>query len=183
MTRERSIILRDRDVRAVLAGTKTQHRVPVNMRHVDFIGGSGDDRNDPDMWGFADECGCWHVLSQSAPPWYGDGVTGESYAIVPPYQIGDTLRVLECFALIWPGEDAPESDRDCIVEYRADGDADRLPGRWPPEGRGDPCCPRWRSSSSMPKWASRIRLRVTDVRVERDGDAWAWAVTWEIADA
>ena len=148
---ERSIILRDRDVRAVLAGTKTQHRVPIRGDVIDTEDGLMIDAD-----------------ADAAPP---------------PGLPGDTLWVRECYALIWPGEDAPDSDRDCVVEYRADGAADRLPGEWPPEGRGDPCCPRWRSSSSMPRWASRIRLRVTDVRVERDGDTWVWALTWEVVDS
>ena len=151
---ERSIILRDRDVRAVITGAKTQHRVPVKLRQFHVTDTPGYD------FIFRDRRSLWNDFTTA-------DLLASKFA---PYQLGDTLRVRECYALIWPGEDAPESDRDCIVEYRADGEADRLPGRWPPEGRGDPCCPRWRSSSSMPRWASRITLRVTDVRVERVQD-------------
>ena len=56
------------------------------------------------------------------------------------------------------------------IEYRADSE-NPYPGEWPPdEARGNPDAPKWRASIHMPRWASRITLRVTDVRIERVQD-------------
>jgi hypothetical protein len=72
-----------------------------------------------------------------------------------PYGVpGDRLWVRETYA--WSGDSSiPEADRIASGEvwYRADG------------GRGGGI--RWRPSIFMPRWASRILLEITDVRVER----------------
>lgn len=64
-----------------------------------------------------------------------------------PYPVGALLWVRETWA--WSGETASRQPGDPV--YRADG-----PGPW-----------EWRPSIFMPRWASRIALRVKDVRVER----------------
>lgn len=61
---------------------------------------------------------------------------------------------------------------DMVPHYRADPESDR------PEWRRS-----WRSPTQMPRWASRITLEVTDVRVQRlqdisDEDARAEGVDW-----
>lgn len=78
----------------------------------------------------------------------------------------DTLWVRETHAFIWPG-DHSVPERECNVEYRADTDGESLPGDWPEDMRGDPERPLWRPSIHMPRWASRLTLRVENVRVER----------------
>lgn len=66
-----------------------------------------------------------------------------------PYgQPGDRLWVREA----WSGADDP-SHKHC-VHYRADGER----------------ATRWRPSIHMPRWASRIALEITGVRVERLND-------------
>jgi hypothetical protein len=68
---------------------------------------------------------------------------------------GDSLYARETWA--WPGEEQ--------VIYRADPESAALVERW----KSDPNYPqvKWRPSIFMPRWASRITLKITDVRVER----------------
>lgn len=80
---------------------------------------------------------------------------------------GDRLWVKETHAFIWPDEYEPENLKDCNIEYRSDTDGKALPGDWPEESRDDPERPKWRPSIFMPRWASRILLEITAVRVER----------------
>lgn len=83
-------------------------------------------------------------------------------AEVRPYQVGDRLYVREAFAI---SADNPHCDLsaaypDQLVFYRAtDDDEFTIP-------------PRWRPSIHMPRWASRLTLTVTDVRVQR-----LWQIT------
>lgn len=71
-----------------------------------------------------------------------------------PYGLpGDRLWVRETWGA-WPhmmGGVQPET-----LRYRADGEYQNERGTW-----------RWRPSIHMPRWASRITLEITDVRVER----------------
>lgn len=72
--------------------------------------------------------------------------------------VGDRIWVRET----WARYNIDQNSHD--IAYRATTPAD-----WPEEGR-------WRPSIHMPRWASRILLEITDVRVERlmsisDGDA------------
>lgn len=68
----------------------------------------------------------------------------DAYLAKTPYQTGDRLYVREAHKLI---------DRCC--DYRAD---------WPEATQR---MFRWRPSIHMPRWASRLTLTVTDVRVQR----------------
>jgi hypothetical protein len=100
-----------------------------------------------------------------------------------PYgQPGDRLWVRETWSPMW-STDCNNCDGDpefldenghCehfYVEYRADTGHSR-PGDWPdPEPNGDYAdAPAWKPSIHMFRWASRITLEVTDVRVERVQD-------------
>lgn len=78
----------------------------------------------------------------------------ESHAGYCPYgQPGDLLWVRETWGL-WANDGLPQP-----VFYRADYPA--------PD---DTVLPKWRPSIHMPRWASRLTLRITDVRVERVQD-------------
>jgi hypothetical protein len=84
---------------------------------------------------------------------------------------GDTLWVRETWGAVWPA-DEPVPLKQCEIEYRADlppGCTDR-PGKWPADEGSGPEVPKWRFSIHMPRWASRITLRITDIRVERVRD-------------
>ncbi len=71
------------------------------------------------------------------------------HACCPYGEPGDILWVRETWRVRPAGWTTPGRD-----EYRADGEAPGGP---------------WRSSRFMPKWASRIRLRITDIGFERLG--------------
>lgn len=74
----------------------------------------------------------------------------------PPYVPGDLLWVRETFAVVEPAIAPPESPDGRL--YRAD---------WPHEPYANPV---WKASIHMPRWASRLTLEVTDVRIERVQD-------------
>lgn len=77
-----------------------------------------------------------------------------------PYAIGDRLWVRETFALTQHGRPV----------YRADA-RDQAGARWHSITPGDPDGEvQWKPSIHMPRWASRLTLTVTDVRVERVQD-------------
>jgi hypothetical protein len=76
---------------------------------------------------------------------------GEEYKC--PYgNIGDQLWVRETFNSDWCDK----------TIYKADGGSAKEAG-YPNE-------PRWKPSIHMPRWASRINLEITDIRVERVQD-------------
>ena len=93
-----------------------------------------------------------HVCPPSL--WWWDGVhTHVGVKQDCPYgQAGDRLWVREtyCFYL------CANSDEE-EIHYRADGESCPVDGEKV----------RWRPSIHMPRWASRITLEITDVRVER----------------
>lgn len=81
-----------------------------------------------------------------------------------PYQVGDYLWVKEKWRFgLWT------EDGSTVVRY--DGNASRfcdgaeIPHEW--HKRKETANRRWRSPRFMPKWASRLTIRVTDVRLER----------------
>lgn len=85
-------------------------------------------------------------------PWMYDGDRDADSWMACPYGVrGTRLWVRETFCDDW------HMDRG-VIEYRADGELD--------SDMFDAGC-TWRPSIHMPRWASRITLEVTDVRVER----------------
>jgi hypothetical protein len=140
-------------VRAILAGKKTQTRRVVGSMHPpEFFGvRGGPDENDPLQWGY---------YVADGMPWGGDGClvlargeTGHDRCVLSlacPYgDVGDRLWVRETWAEVNGG-----------AFYKAD---EPWPEAYGPE-------PKWKPSIHMPRWASRIILEVTDVRVQRVQD-------------
>lgn len=139
---EHGFIFTGESIRAILAGRKTQTRRIVTDRN-SLVGGRR-------AIG-AELYACEYLASNLEP------------RVAP----GDRIWVRETHALIWPGDGPPENDRECRVEFRADGDPQRFPGNWPPETKGDPDRPRWRSPIFMPRWAARVVREVVEVRLDR----------------
>jgi hypothetical protein len=82
------------------------------------------------------------------------------WAYCPYGTIGDRLWVRETWAELALYSLDAEGVQEYRTVYRADGEADGL------ALVGD----RWRPSIHMPRWASRITLEITGVRVERVAD-------------
>lgn len=170
--KERPIIFSESMVRAILSGAKTQTRRVVKVRCHSICEG-----DDGKLW-----------------PWSEDAELAEDFWHPCPYgQPGDRLWVREKWRIgAWDEDrgavaidyfDGPRREWIEVPDPTLDGelfnrlwqqstDDARAAGltpdddgryRWAP---GESPC-RWRPSIHMPRWASRITLEITDVRVER----------------
>lgn len=174
--RERSILLDAHDVRAILEGRATQvRRILIDQPN-----------NDPakhyPIEPYKTSLGEWNwVLAVT-----GMG-TGDPFPC--PYGVaGSRLWVREVFALQTCAEgEAPPFDDGRPLLHRPADDVDCLQPLWTqPHYRAtdlapdltcerDECAqcrdhdmgPHWQSSARMPRWASRISLEITEVRLQR----------------
>ncbi|PEH74311.1 hypothetical protein [Edwardsiella tarda] len=179
--KERPIIFNDEMVRAILSGTKTMTRRPMKVQPespsfgLSFIAESKRKSDEGKyFWSISDACGL-KMRSNPFPCPFGS--------------IGDRLWVREAFSCIGNEDGHPIDADDNLCErenamriYRAS--AIQKPnnyGLWTsPDGfdfEGG-----WTPSILMPRWASRITLEITDVRVERlqditEGDAQAEGIS------
>jgi hypothetical protein len=154
--KERPIICRDDEVRAFLDGRKTQLRRPMKPIVSDAFSTTPLFKID----------GGLHVPL--------DDKVRRSVQVLkhcPFGVVGDRLWVRECWA-------AMAKSRKTRVAYRSTmtiqnqtpqrGPAlDLVPWAVDETGRVGHTVREWRSSSQMPRWASRITLEITGVRVER----------------
>lgn len=163
-TKERPILFSAPMVRAIRDGRKTVTRrvVKAPAKNMQAAGMEvikcrppGDPWYKDHVWSMRGSAGVW-----------GD-YTHEQFIRLCPYGVpGDRLWVKET----WYNDADPDArPRDMAEDrshlyYRADGECcDQIP-----ECQcGDLGKPKWRPSIFMRRWASRITLRVTDVRVER----------------
>lgn len=161
--KERPILFSGEMVRAILNGRKTQTRRAVKSPY---------SSDGPFQWVSTPE-GFYGCLDLS-----GDGfdVDGKPQVFACPYGVpGDRLWVRETWADT-NGESGP------MISYKAGGDRfliddsspvdySRYPGcqftMWCGDLRRGAPGHSWRPSIHMPRWASRITLEVTDVRVQR----------------
>ncbi|HCA9895516.1 TPA: hypothetical protein MYK86_002390 [Klebsiella pneumoniae] len=136
---ERGMIFNGEMVRALLDGRKTQTRRPIKWKQTRFteIG----EREDGSKWPWSEDaehaCDFWHPCPFGA--------------------VGDRIWVRETWAEA--GASAPD-----LKLYRAN-----YPEHVPSIYENVPPAEeiRWTPSIHMPRWASRILLEITDVRVER----------------
>ena len=134
---DRPIIFSAPMVQALLAGRKSQTR-RVLKPQPDFRGGVGD-YHDAEEWGWEDEDG-YHVSVLDICP---NG-----------FRVGDRLWVRENCAT-W-GDHEAIYRADDAVEYGLAVSDGKFGAKW-----------KARPSIHMPRWASRLTLTVTDVRVQR----------------
>lgn len=150
--KERGMIFNGEMVRALLDGRKTQTRRPIKWKQTRFteIG----EREDGSKWPWSEDaehaCDFWHPCPFGA--------------------VGDRIWVRETFQ-------GPLFDYDLMDSYCKDPTPFEKPEFCVYKADGVPapefydaddelhCC--WRPSIHMPRWASRITLEITDVRVER----------------
>ncbi|HDX8701791.1 TPA: hypothetical protein RQO40_005180 [Klebsiella oxytoca] len=142
--KERGMIFNAEMVRAILDGRKTQTRRTVKPQ--------------------PDEDGLVKVING---PWVD---TSERNYLCPFGDVGDRIWVRETFQGPLFGyeqmeaylEDSSRFEKPEFCQYAADG------GHRPEyQDADDNLRHGWRPSIHMPRWASRILLEITDVRVER----------------
>lgn len=164
MSKDRPILFSAPMVRALLAGSKTQTR-----RALKTLGADGADWvHNANMGGPGG--GIWWDLG-----WYG---TQKINRFRCPYGVpGDRLWVREAWAADHPDLDTVrrgvESDGDFYGPFFRATDSEPCSGY------------RWRSSIHMPRWASRLTLTITNVRVQRlreisEEDAIAEGLKWVV---
>jgi hypothetical protein len=158
-TKSRPILFSGPMVRAILEGRKTQTRRVIDrvagLGVVTCFGGSETTGYD---FALRDRRGMWNEFRED-----------ELLARCPFGVPGDELWVRETWR--------PQSEFDPSPETGAQYWADSHAGL--EKRNGDS---KWRPSIHMPRWACRLTLTVTDVRVERlqgisEGDAYAEGVT------
>jgi hypothetical protein len=136
---ERPILMKDHEVRATLASTMTQMRRAI----------------EPQPEWVNENAGSWIAIGEGgmAGP-RSDWLHWRGERVVPndprcPYgQPGERLWGRETWAQLGDGDIARKAT-------------------WPDAAHLDDPEPKWRPSAHMPRWASRITLEVTGVRVER----------------
>tara|TARA_R100000656_G_scaffold104176_1_gene75991 strand:- start:35502 stop:36254 length:753 start_codon:yes stop_codon:yes gene_type:complete len=164
MTRTRFLALKPWEAAAFASGTKTVFRSPVSI---------------PDHPSGAD-------VTEVVPSLVNPSAVDVRYKlqspqlVMPPFHPGDVIYGRESFRTVNTLDGVKLSDAEVVppIMYEADGYS-RRPARPTPttrttdvewldgwsEGEAEPGV--LRPSSHMPKWTSRIRKVVTDVRVEK----------------
>ncbi|EAN5160300.1 hypothetical protein EIR47_09570 [Salmonella enterica] len=144
--KERGMIFNAEMVRAILDGRKTQTRRPIKWKQTRFteIG----EREDGSKWPWSEDaehaCDFWHPCPFGA--------------------VGDRIWVRETFRVHSRATDV------ATLVYRASvrNSWTEQTHRVPIAVCDKPATPeKWTPSIHMPRWASRILLEITDVRVER----------------
>lgn len=167
---ERPILFSAPMIRAILAGTKSQTRrivTPQPPRVEDVRARTGDafslftDHHQPEGFRVAGGVSVVRDLMGHAYP--------KRALWICPYGVpGDRLWVRETHAfgpIVDDPDDWHDNPDDWATFYRADGDG--RPWKTSHDEDAEEIKPPWRPSIFMPRWASRITLEVTSVRVER----------------
>jgi len=151
-------------VQALLAGRKTQHRVPITRLRIrkrfTKVTEFGPSTTKGYDWHFRDRRACWNDLRDA-----------EMRAALP-CAIGDRLSVRELWrASFWSPQDIDASARTWEDTPKCERTKDLVSDKW--FGADSHLSDAWDRPTSwlspvyMPRWASRLTLIVTDVRVQR----------------
>lgn len=160
--KERGIIFNSEMVRAILDGRKTQTRIIMKPQPVPINGG------DNHVW-YCEKIDASldvkDALQDGNVGWYG-----LISSVCPLGGVGDRLWVRETWQgplvdyenanKLYKDPEPFQTIKNCV--YKADGDA--CPEYFDAD---DNLRYGWKSSAQMPRWASRILLEITGVRVER----------------
>lgn len=141
--KERPMLFNGDMVRAILDGRKTQTRRPMKMqpdhrhRRIDFENGY--------LLESVQRNGCWHVEQKQTCPF---GIPGDRIWVRETWNVN---------GLAW-GQS---------IEFSKISSPDAFHYRATDDGGWKPYWGKWRPSIHMPRWACRIVLEITDVRVQR----------------
>lgn len=154
MDRERPILMNGFSVRQILAGAKFQTRRVIKPRIKNAFGYYPGES----FWvGEHPGGGWWAVDDPNGPPsWMIEDQDLRKREGFPcPYgKIGDCLWIRETFSINDRGQVLMKTTKDELTNLLNLPDVPI----------------KWRPSIHMPKWASRITLEITDIRVERVQD-------------
>ncbi len=154
--KELPLIMTGESVLTILSGRKTQTRRVVNPQPETYAGETG--------------------IQFDRPGW-SCSISAERFANeFSPFVVGQRRWIKEAFSAVYdPG--AKSSDvrkkefdkvsgetRRYVVDYKADGPHTRIMDQLP---KGHPKARKWTSPLFMPRWASRLTLEITNVKVER----------------
>ena len=155
------LILTAAEVRAVLNGTKTQHRIALRQRiagHPTYL-----TEEEANVAG-------WYDVFERGRDLDGAGIEEVARPIKSPFGVpGDRLYVKEAHAWVDYLVGSELDDPVCVA-FKADRTAYSFAGNkpvkldtyaWPWDRI------KWRSPALMPRWASRLTLVVESVRVQR----------------
>ena len=141
--KERPILFSGSMVRAIIEGRKTQTRRVIKPKHEFFV----DDGHDG--------------INRVYYPCYVTGEPEPQEILCPYGSVGERLWVRETWAVVPKvSDDGPK--------HKAKGDG--TGATWRADWNGNPSGFPWKPSIHMPRWASRITLEVTGVRIERLND-------------
>ncbi len=166
---DRPILFSGPMVRALLAGTKTQTRrqLTTDVHYTEWL--ASETIEDMELRGYSSF----------------DDAAGNCFMAKPRINGGDRLYVREAWRCNGWATDV------ATIMYRASegGGYTAMTKQYPIAGKqAQRVTGTWRPGIHMPRWASRITLRVTDVRVQRlhdisEADALAEGMTQATADA
>lgn len=144
--KERGMIFNAEMVNAILSGRKTQTRRPIKWKQTRFTEIA--ERDDGSLWPWAEDC------ERGGDIWFA----------CPFGEVGDRIWVRETFRVHSRATDV------ATLVYRASvrNSWTEQTHRVPVAVCNKPATPeKWTPSIHMPRWASRITLEITGVRVER----------------